>query len=59
LVGDLDVLDNKLINIKELNDIRLTPSKRSGKQVQQLTIDGELVKVWNTMGEIEKTVWVI
>lgn len=59
MVGDLDVLDNKLINIKELNDIRLTPSKRSGKQVQQLTIDGELVKVWNTMGEIEKTVWVI
>lgn len=53
-VGDPDVVDHKLINIAELNTIRLDPSKRSGKRIQQLDGSGNIIKEWNTMGEAEK-----
>lgn len=50
-VGDTDVVDNKLTNLEELNDIRLNPGKRAGKQVQQLDELGNVIKIWNNMCE--------
>lgn len=49
--NDSDVIDNKLTNIEELNTIRLDSGTRSGKQVQQLDDQWNVVKEWKNMCE--------
>jgi hypothetical protein len=47
-VGDADVVDGQLTNIQELNAIRLNPSTRAGKQIQQSDQHGEAIRTWDS-----------
>jgi hypothetical protein len=53
-IGDASVVNNKLLNISDINHTRLDRSSKAGKAVQQIDESGVVIATWKNMCEASR-----